>query len=33
MGISKGTVEKHITNALRKLRDRIKAFDPEILKS
>ncbi len=33
MGISKGTVEKHITNALRKLRDRLKAFDPEILKS
>lgn len=33
MEISKATVEKHITNALRKLRDKLKAFDPEILKS
>lgn len=33
MGISQGTVEKHITNALRKLRDQIKVFDPDLLKS
>ncbi len=31
MGISKHTVEKHITNALRTLRDRLKALDPGLL--
>lgn len=32
MGISKHTVEKHITNALRTLRDRLKALDPGLLR-
>lgn len=31
MGVSKHTVEKHITNALRALRDKLKALHPELV--